>query len=80
MVLDQGVSPVTFSVANTMKRVAVVVSAVMFFKCAAAGAAAQAWQCAASSRALCAHAAAGVCGARLLTGAAAVPAGTLCRP
>ncbi|WIA17613.1 hypothetical protein OEZ86_014685 [Tetradesmus obliquus] len=32
MVLDQGVSPVTFSVGNTMKRVAVVVSAVMFFR------------------------------------------------
>lgn len=32
MVLDQGVSPVTFSVGNTMKRVAVVVSSVMFFK------------------------------------------------
>jgi solute carrier family 35 protein E1 len=32
MVLDQGVSPVTFSVANTMKRVAVVVSAVAFFR------------------------------------------------
>jgi hypothetical protein len=35
MVLNQGVSPVTFSVANTMKRVAVVVSAVLFFKCVA---------------------------------------------
>jgi solute carrier family 35, member E1 len=32
MVLDQGITPVTFSVANTMKRVAVVVSAVMFFR------------------------------------------------
>lgn len=32
MVLDQGISPVTFSVGNTMKRVAVVVSSVMFFK------------------------------------------------
>lgn len=32
MVLDQGVSAVTFSVGNTMKRVAVVVSSVMFFK------------------------------------------------
>lgn len=32
MVLNQGVSPVTFSVGNTMKRVAVVVSSVMFFK------------------------------------------------
>jgi len=32
MVLDQGVTPVTFSVGNTMKRVAVVVSSVMFFK------------------------------------------------
>lgn len=32
MVLDQGVSPVTFSVGNTMKRVAVVVSSVMFFR------------------------------------------------
>jgi len=32
MVLDTGVSPVTFSVANTMKRVAVVVSAVLFFR------------------------------------------------
>lgn len=32
MVLDQGVSPVTFSVGNTMKRVAVVVSSVAFFK------------------------------------------------
>lgn len=32
MVLDQGVTPVTFSVANTMKRVAVVVSAVAFFR------------------------------------------------
>jgi solute carrier family 35 protein E1 len=32
MVLDQGISPVTFSVGNTMKRVAVVVSSVVFFK------------------------------------------------
>jgi hypothetical protein len=32
MVLDQGISPVTFSVGNTMKRVAVVVSSVLFFK------------------------------------------------
>lgn len=32
MVLDQGITPVTFSVANTMKRVAVVVSAVLFFR------------------------------------------------
>jgi hypothetical protein len=32
MVLDLGISPVTFSVGNTMKRVAVVISAVMFFK------------------------------------------------
>ncbi|KAF8058460.1 hypothetical protein HT031_005584 [Scenedesmus sp. PABB004] len=32
MVLDAGVSPVTFSVGNTMKRVAVVVSAVLFFR------------------------------------------------
>ena len=32
MVLNQGVSPVTFSVGNTMKRVAVVVSSVLFFK------------------------------------------------
>lgn len=32
MVLNQGVSPVTFSVGNTMKRVAVVVSSVMFFR------------------------------------------------
>jgi hypothetical protein len=32
MVLDAGVSPVTFSVGNTMKRVAVVVSSVMFFR------------------------------------------------
>jgi len=32
MVLDQGISPVTFSVGNTMKRVAVVVSSIMFFK------------------------------------------------
>jgi len=32
MVLNQGVSPVTFSVGNTMKRVAVVVTSVMFFK------------------------------------------------
>jgi hypothetical protein len=35
MVLDQGISPVTFSVGNTMKRVAVVVSSVMFFRWAA---------------------------------------------
>ena len=32
MVLDQGVSAVTFSVGNTMKRIAVVVSSVMFFR------------------------------------------------
>jgi solute carrier family 35, member E1 len=32
MVLDQGISPVTFSVGNTMKRVAVVVSSILFFK------------------------------------------------
>jgi solute carrier family 35 protein E1 len=32
MVLGQGISPVTFSVGNTMKRVAVVVSSVIFFK------------------------------------------------
>ncbi len=32
MVLGQGISPVTFSVGNTMKRVAVVVSSVVFFK------------------------------------------------
>ena len=32
MVLDQGISPVTFSVGNTMKRVAVVVSSIVFFK------------------------------------------------
>jgi hypothetical protein len=32
MVLDLGITPVTFSVGNTMKRVAVVVSAVLFFK------------------------------------------------
>ncbi|KXZ52402.1 hypothetical protein GPECTOR_9g446 [Gonium pectorale] len=32
MVLDLGISPVTFSVGNTMKRVAVVVSSVMFFR------------------------------------------------
>lgn len=32
MVLDQGISAVTFSVGNTMKRVAVVVSSVMFFR------------------------------------------------
>ena len=32
MVLDTGISPVTFSVGNTMKRVAVVVSSVIFFK------------------------------------------------
>lgn len=32
MVLNQGISPVTFSVGNTMKRVSVVVSAVLFFK------------------------------------------------
>lgn len=32
MVLNQGMSPVTFSVGNTMKRVAVVVSSVLFFK------------------------------------------------
>lgn len=32
MVLNQGVSPVTFSVGNTMKRVAVVVASVAFFK------------------------------------------------
>ncbi len=32
MVLDQGISPVTFSVGNTMKRVAVVVSSILFFR------------------------------------------------
>jgi len=32
MVLGQGISPVTFSVGNTMKHVAVVVSSVIFFK------------------------------------------------
>lgn len=32
MVLGQGISPVTFSVGNTMKRVAVVVAAVVFFR------------------------------------------------
>jgi solute carrier family 35 protein E1 len=32
MVLGQGISPVTFSVGNTMKRVAVVVSSVVFFQ------------------------------------------------
>lgn len=32
MVLGQGVSPTTFSVSNTMKRVAVVVTSVMFFR------------------------------------------------
>ncbi len=32
MVLDLGITPVTFSVGNTMKRVAVVVSSVLFFK------------------------------------------------
>eukprot|EP00199_Chlamydomonas_sp_CCMP681_P002140 CAMPEP_0119107224 /NCGR_PEP_ID=MMETSP1180-20130426/9583_1 /TAXON_ID=3052 ORGANISM="Chlamydomonas cf sp, Strain CCMP681" /NCGR_SAMPLE_ID=MMETSP1180 /ASSEMBLY_ACC=CAM_ASM_000741 /LENGTH=403 /DNA_ID=CAMNT_0007092683 /DNA_START=17 /DNA_END=1228 /DNA_ORIENTATION=+ len=32
MVLDQGISPVTFSVGNTMKRVAVVATSVMFFR------------------------------------------------
>ena len=32
MVLDQNISPVTFSVGNTMKRVAVVVSSVLFFR------------------------------------------------
>jgi solute carrier family 35, member E1 len=32
MVLGQGISPVTFSVGNTMKRVAVVVSSVIFFR------------------------------------------------
>lgn len=32
MVLGQGISPVTFSVGNTMKRVAVVVSSVIFFQ------------------------------------------------
>lgn len=32
MVLDQKISPVTFSVGNTMKRVAVVASSVLFFK------------------------------------------------
>ncbi|KAL6777777.1 CGL51 [Auxenochlorella protothecoides x Auxenochlorella symbiontica] len=32
MVLDQGISPVTFSVGNTMKRVAVVASSVLFFR------------------------------------------------
>lgn len=32
MVLDTGITPVTFSVANAVKRVAVVVSAVLFFR------------------------------------------------
>ncbi|GAB4815738.1 hypothetical protein N2152v2_002784 [Parachlorella kessleri] len=32
MVLDQNISPVTFSVGNTMKRVAVVVTSVLFFR------------------------------------------------
>lgn len=32
MVLDQGISPVTFSVGNTMKRIAVVLSSVLFFR------------------------------------------------
>lgn len=32
MVLDRGLSPTSFSVSNTMKRVAVVVSSVLFFK------------------------------------------------
>lgn len=32
MVLGQGISPVTFSVGNTMKRVAVVASSIVFFK------------------------------------------------
>jgi solute carrier family 35 protein E1 len=32
MVLDQGISPVTFSVGNTMKRVSVVVASVLFFR------------------------------------------------
>jgi len=32
MVLNQGVSPVTFSVGNTMKRVAVIASSIVFFK------------------------------------------------
>lgn len=32
MVLDTGISAVTFSVGNTMKRVAVVVSSILFFK------------------------------------------------
>ena len=32
MVLDLGITPVTFSIGNTMKRVAVVASAVLFFK------------------------------------------------
>lgn len=32
MVLEQGVSPVSFSVGNTMKRVVVVVSSVIFFQ------------------------------------------------
>jgi solute carrier family 35 protein E1 len=32
MVLDQGITPVTFSVGNTMKRVAVVGTSVMFFR------------------------------------------------
>lgn len=32
MVLYQGISPVTFSVGNTMKRVAIIVTSVAFFK------------------------------------------------
>ena len=37
MVLDQGITPVTFSVGNTMKRVAVVGTSVMFFRCGGGG-------------------------------------------
>jgi len=32
MVLGLGIAPVTFSVGNTMKRVAVIISSIMFFK------------------------------------------------
>lgn len=32
MVLGLGIAPVTFSVGNTMKRVAVVISSILFFK------------------------------------------------
>jgi len=63
MVLDTGISPVTFSVGNTMKRVAVVVSSVMFFKCAlfwrrglglgGGGGAGLVWVCVWAHRLLC---------------------------